>query len=97
MNEKKILLAKTVKELDSVLSDLVIKSYNVEKFMQKIRNNIDDFFKSKSLIDCYLDIRSTNTSWDHKRDKFTKQLQKYFLKVEEDNKMFLEKIDRVII
>ena len=105
LNQKKILAAKSVKELDTHFSDLskssknnvVVKSYNVEKFIQHIRTNIDDFYKMQSIMDRYLNFRTTSTSWDHKRDKITKKVQKHFSQVEEDSKMFLEKIDPVNI
>ena len=46
-------------------------------------------------MDRFINFRTTNTSWDHKRDKVTKLVQQYFIKVEEENNMFLQKINTV--
>ena len=67
----------------------------MEKFIQHIRVNIDEFYKTQSLMDRFINYRTTNTSWDHKRDKVTKLVQQYFIKVEEENNMFLQKINTV--
>jgi hypothetical protein len=90
LNERKIMECKTVREMETIFSDLISKSFNNEKFIQLVKENVDSFYNTNNIIETFIDYNQ-NTTWDFKRAKIESKLDKFFTKVESENNVFLKK------
>jgi hypothetical protein len=90
LNERKILECKTVREMDIIFQDLINKSFNNEKFIQLVKENVDAFYNTNNIIETLIDYNE-NITWDFKRAKIEAKLEKFFGKVENENNIFLRK------
>src|SRR4051794_29217327 len=81
---------KSIREMENVFGDLNSKSFNNEKFIQIVRENVDSFYNTKNIIEKFIDIDS-NVTWDFKRAKIESKLYSYFTKVETENNVYVRK------
>jgi hypothetical protein len=90
LNERKIMECKTVREMEIIFSDLISKSFNNEKFIQLVKENVDSFYNTNNIIETFIDYNE-NITWDFKRATIEAKLDKFFAKVEGENNIFLKK------
>jgi hypothetical protein len=70
---------------------MISKSFNNEKFVQSIRENVDNFYNTNNIIEKFIDVNS-NTTWDFKRAKVETLLNNHFTKTEIENITHLRKL-----
>ena len=92
MNEKKILQAQTVSELETVFDDFIIKTFDSNKFIQEIMLNLDKFFlKGTSTFLGWFE-QTDNKQWDQKRDDIQRLMYNHFSSIQEENINYLQKL-----
>ena len=90
-NKRKILECISIKELETIFTTFVRKSFNLEKFIEKVQENMSEFYKTGSIFENFLG--SKKLSWDDKRDKITGLLEQYFETVANENDTYLRKLE----
>ena len=92
LSEEKILLCKSITELESVFVNLVKKSFNTEKFIETFRANMTSYYQTSGFLEKYFLISlNKTTSWDIKRDLLFKKIGSYFKDIETENTNYLKK------
>ena len=95
LNKNDILECQSVSELDSILSNLISHSLNINKFKVHLQNNLENFYYLSGFFEEYIK-KDEKRKWDDKRGKIYKLINKLFKPVYLDNMNYLEKIKEII-
>ena len=87
-NEKQIVECKTIRDIEVIFENLFKKTYHIEQFFEKLKNNMIKIYKKTNFLELFIDVNK-NTSWDLKRREISKALNSHFSPIEEENKKYL--------
>lgn len=91
MNEKKIIEAQSVSELETIFDDFVTKTYTNTRFIGELQENVDKFYSVNSKFEQYLRL-NPDIKWDDKREDMQNLIYKHFYPVQSESTKYFEKI-----
>ena len=95
LNKKDILECESVSELESILSNLISHSLNMNKFKVHLQNNLENIYHLSGYFEEYIK-RDEKRKWDDKRGELYLLINKFFKPVYLDNINYLEKIKNIL-
>ena len=95
LNKNDILESQSVSELESILSNLISHTLNLNKFKVHLQNNLENFYYLSGYFEEYIK-KDEKRKWDDKREKINKLIIKLFNPIYLDNMNYLEKIKGII-
>ena len=94
LKKKDILECQSVSELEIIIKDMIVQSYQQHKFIDILKANVNKFFQC-TLFDkfcSFLHISSNrDIAWDMKRDDIEKKICFHFNKIREENIKIIDK------
>ncbi len=97
---KNILNCQSVSEMKTILEDMIIGSYDTNRFIQKVYSNVKKFFTYENIFQKWFNLNK-DILWDNKRDKIEKAIYFFFNPIRKENieflKQFEDKLNQKII
>ena len=90
-NEERILSCKSVSEIESIINDLNLYTFNHSNFIAKLGNNMNNFFVLSSVLEKWF-FNNQGREWDKKRGEIENLIQRHFYPVYTENKIYLNDI-----
>ena len=87
--KKNILNCESVSELQSVFEDMIVGSYNINRFINRLKNNFKNYFTYGNFFQKWFGL-SKNIAWDSKRDKIQKEIYYFFNPIRKENRKYLQ-------
>ena len=91
MNEKNILAAQSVSELETIVDDFVIKTYANMKFIGQLQENVLKFYSYNNFFEKMLNLNA-DTKWDSKRENMQQLIYDHFSPVQQESTNYLKKV-----
>ena len=86
---KNILNCESVSELQSVFEDMILGTYNVNRFINRLKYHVREFFTYGNIFQKWFGLNK-NIAWDSKRDKIEKAIYYFFNPIRKENRKFLK-------
>ena len=94
-SEDQILACKSVSEIESVTNDLFLHTFNFNKFISKLQENLNKFYVVENFFEKWF-FYTKSRAWDSKRGDLENLIKRHFYPVYEENKNYLYEISNKI-
>ena len=84
-----ILNCQSVSEMKTIFEDMIIGSYDINRFINKLYSNVKQFFTYNNIFEKWFNLNK-DIIWDNKRDKIEKSIYFFFNPIRKENKEFLK-------
>ena len=91
LSEKRFLACESVSEIESIFNNLILCTFNNNKFIFALEKNVNKFFISPCFLTRYF-FKQRIQQWDNKRGDIENLNYKLFHSVAEENNIYLKKI-----
>ena len=91
-NESQILACKSVSEIESIINDLFLHTFNKDKFINKLGENINKYYVMTSFLEKWI-FNNKGREWDTKRGDLENLMKRHFYPIFEENKNYLLNIN----
>ena len=91
LNEDRILACKSVSEIESIINDLNLYTFNHNKFIAQLGNNINKFYVVSNFLEKYFN-NNKGREWDFKRGEIENLIKRHFYPVFNENRIYLYNI-----
>ena len=95
-NKKEILECESVSELETIFNNLILHTFNLNKFKVHLRNNMKEIYLLSGVLEKYI-RRDEKRKWDDKRGKLYQLINIHFRPIYLDNMNYLNKIKEKLI
>ena len=90
-NEERILACKSVSEIESIINDLNLETFNIDKFIARLSKNINKFYVISGFIEKWFN-NNQGREWDSKRGEIENLIKRHFYPVYNENRIYLYEI-----
>ena len=90
-SEKEILACKSVSEIESITGDLFLHTFDQNKFISKLNDNINKFYVVSGFLEKWF-FNTQGREWDGKRGELENLMRRHFYPIYEENKNYLMEI-----
>ena len=87
-NEDRLLACKSVSEIESIINDLNLQTFNHDKFISKLGKNINKFYVVSSFLETWF-FNNKGREWDNKRAEIEILMRSHFYPVYNENRIYL--------
>ena len=94
-SEEKILACKSVSEIESITNDLFLHTFNRNKFISRLENNLNKFYVVSNFLERWF-FNNKGREWDSKRGDLENLIKRHFYPVYEENKNYLHEISSIL-
>ena len=88
LSKNRILACKTVSEIESIFNDLILHTFNYNKFIYILEKNVTKFYVISSFLEKWL-FNNQGREWDAKREEIQNLINHHFISVYKENTNFL--------
>ena len=88
LSQEKILLCKSVSEIESIFNDLISHTFNHNKFIFTLGKNVNKFYVVSNFFEKWL-FNNRGREWDSKRDEIQNLIYQHFIPVYKENYNYL--------
>ena len=92
-SENEILCCKSVSEIEAITNDLFLHTFNRNKFIGKLGENINKFYVAANFLERWFFVNK-GREWDNKRGELENLIKRHFYPIYEDNKNYLYEINQ---
>ena len=92
-SEEQILVCKSVSEIESVTNDLFLHTFNRNRFIAKLEDNLNKFYVVSNFWEKWF-FNTQGREWDSKRGDLENLMQRHFYPVYQENKEYLSEINK---
>ena len=92
LSESQILACKSVSEIESIINDLFLHTFNKDKFITKLGENIYKYYVTASFFERWI-FNNKGREWDTKRGDLENLMNRHFYPIFEENKNYLLNIN----
>jgi len=93
LSKNKILLCKSVSEIESIFNDLISHTLNHNKFIFTLGKNVNKFYVVSNIFEKWL-FNNRGREWDAKRDEIQNFIYQHFVPVFKENINYLYPISK---
>ena len=91
LSEEDILHTNSVSELETILNGMIIKTYETNKFINILRNNVEKFYSYSNIFEKWFNLNK-DIQWNDKFVKMKDKILSHFNSVKKDNEKYLKNI-----
>jgi hypothetical protein len=73
-----------VSEIESIFNDLILKTFNYNKFIFTLEKNVNKFYVMSNFLEKWL-FNNRGREWDAKRDELQNLIYQHFIPIYKDN------------
>ena len=88
LGKKKIIVCKSVSEIESIFYDLILKTLDYNKFIFVLEKNVNKFYVISNVLERWF-FNNKGREWDAKRDKIQNLVNSHFASVYKENINYL--------
>ena len=88
LSKNRILACKSVSEIESIFNDLILHTFNYNKFIYTLEQNVTKFYVISSILEKWF-FNNRGREWDSKRDEIQNLINMHFTPVYKENKNYL--------
>ena len=88
LSKNRILVCKSVSEIESIFDDLILHTFNYNKFIYTLEKNVNKFYVVSSLLEKWF-FNNRGREWDSKRDELQNLISQHFVPVYKENTNYL--------
>ena len=88
LSKNRILVCKSVSEIESIFNDLILKTFNYNKFIFTLEKNVNKFYVMSNFLEKWL-FNNRGREWDAKRDELQNLIYQHFIPIYKDNTSYL--------
>ena len=88
LSKKRILVCKSVSEIESIFNDLITHTFNHNKFIFTLEKNVNKFYVMSSFLEKWL-FNNKGREWDSKRDELQNLIYQHFVPIYKENTNYL--------
>ena len=96
LSQDKILLCKSVSEIETVFNDLISHTINHNKFIFTLQKNVNKFYVWSSCCEKWF-FNNRGREWDAKRDEMQNLIYQHFVPVYKENCNYLLQISKTLV
>ena len=93
LSKDKILLCKSVSEIESIFNDLISHTFNHNKFIFSLGKNVNKFYVVSNFLEKWL-FNNRGREWDAKRNEIQNLIYQHFVPVYKENYNYLYPISQ---
>ena len=87
-NEERILACKSVSEIESIINDLNLCTFDHNRFISRLQNNINKYYVISNIFETWF-FNNRGREWDNKRGEIENLIQRHFYPVYKENVNYL--------
>ena len=87
-NEDRILACKSVSEIESIINDLNLYTFNHNNFISKLGKNINKYYVISNFLEKWI-FTNQGREWDYKRGEIENLMKRHFYPVFNENRNYL--------
>ena len=91
LSKNRILVCKTVSEIESIFNDLILHTFNYNKFIFTLEKNVNKFYVISSFLEKWF-FNNRGREWDAKRDELQNLIYQHFSSIYKENTNYLHPI-----
>ena len=95
LSKNRILACKSVSEIDSIFNDLMLHTFNYNKFIYTLEKNVIKFYVVSNIFEKWF-FNNRGREWDAKRGKIQNLIYEHFMPVYKDNTNYLYPISEYL-
>ena len=88
LSKNRILACKSVSEIESIFDDLILHTFNYNKFIFTLEKNVTKFYVISNFFEKWF-FNNKGREWDSKRDEIQKLISQHFISVYKENTNYL--------
>ena len=88
LSKNRILVCKSVSEIESIFNDLILHTFNYNKFIFTLEKNVNKFYVVSSFLEKWF-FNNRGREWDSKRDELQNLIYQHFVSVYKENTHYL--------
>ena len=88
LGKKKIIVCKSVSEIESIFYDLILQTLDYNKFIFSLEKNVNKFYVISNVLERWF-FNNKGREWDAKRDKIQNLINSHFSSVYKENTNYL--------
>ena len=88
LSKNRILVCKSVSEIQSIFNDLILHTFNSNKFIFTLQKNVTKFFVISNILEKWF-FNNKGREWDAKRDEIQNLINLHFTPVYKENTNYL--------
>ena len=88
LSKKRILVCKSVSEIESIFNDLILHTFNYNKFIFTLEKNVTKFYVISNVLEKWF-FNNRGREWDAKRDEIQNLINSHFSSVYKENTNYL--------
>ena len=88
LSKNRILVCKSVSEIESIFNDLILHTFNYNKFIFELEKNVNKFYVVSSFLEKWF-FNNRGREWDSKRDEVQNLINEHFVSVFNENTNYL--------
>mgnify|MGYP006873000002 CR=1 FL=1 len=96
LSQNKILLCKSVSEIESIFNDLISHTFNHNKFIFTLGKNVNKFYVVSNFFEKWF-FNNRGREWDSKRDEIQNLIYQHFVPVYKENYNYLFPISKNLV
>ena len=88
LSKNRILACKSVSEIESICNDLILHTFNFNKFIFSLEKNVNKFYVISNILEKWF-FNNRGREWDSKRDEIQNLINQHFVSVYKENTNYL--------